>query len=355
MIDTLELREFTAFKKLKIDFSSKINVIIGANGTGKSQLLKATHAMCVGDSKIQSGSSLRKDDVEADLSRHLTRLFMPLDNKLGRMRKHGAGRDQAIVKAGYASGQELELSFTPQSKNIQLESIEYFKQKRPEPVFFPTKEVLSFMLGFVSLYEHRELSFDQTYQDICILLDLPPMRQEKLSERARWAMDELEAVCGGRFIFYGGGKVTFKFTGDDTEYSANAIAEGFRKAGMLSRLLETGTIRPGESGPLIWDEPEANLNPAPMELMVQILLDLSRNGQQIILATHDYVMLKWFDLLKQSGDHIRFHSLYRDETTSEIQIASTDEFQDISPNQIDMAFGKLLDQEIENDMGDLGK
>ena len=352
MINTLELREFTAFKKLKIDFSSKINVIIGANGTGKTQLLKAAHAVCVGDSKIQPDSSLRKDDVEADLSRHLTRLFMPLDSKLGRMRKHGAGRDQAIVKAGFSGGQELELSFTPQSKNVQLENIEYFKQKRPEPVFFPTKEVLSFMLGFVSLYEHRELSFDQTYQDICILLDLPPMRQEKLSERARWAMDELEAVCGGRFIFYGGGKVTFKFTGDDTEFSANAIAEGFRKAGMLSRLLENGTIRPGASGPLFWDEPEANLNPIPIQLIAKILLDISRNGQQVILATHDYVLLKWFDLLKKPEDHIRYHTLYRDDVTNDIRVSSCDDYSLIEHNAISDSFAELFDKDVERALGD---
>ena len=45
--------------------------------------------------------------------------------------------------------------------------------------------------------------------------------------------------------------------------------------------------------------------------IVQILLELSRNGQQVVLATHDYVLLKWFDLLmdERKEDHVRFHSL----------------------------------------------
>ena len=186
MINTLELREFTAFKKLKIDFSSKINVIIGANGTGKTQLLKAAHAICVGDSKIRSDDSLLKDDVEADLSKYLIGLFKPLDGKLGRMRKHGAAHDQASLIASFADEQRVEFSFAPQSQKIQLENIERFKQKRPEPIFFPTKEVLSFMEGFVSLYLHREIAFDISYKDICIQLDLSPLRKEKLSVRARW-------------------------------------------------------------------------------------------------------------------------------------------------------------------------
>ena len=168
-------------------------------------------------------------------------------------------------------------------------------------------------------------------------------------------MGELEKVCGGKFIFYGGGKVTFKLTKGGTEFSANAIAEGFRKAGMLARLLETGSLRPGESGPLFWDEPEANMNPKLMNMLVKILLDLSRNDQQIILATHDYVLLKWFDLLQESGDHVLYHSLYRNETTGEIDVFSTNDYQEVTPNPIDEAFGQLLDQEIENDMGDLGK
>lgn len=46
-----------------------------------------------------------------------------------------------------------------------------------------------------------------------------------------------------------------------------------------------------------------------MEMLVCILLELLRNGQQIILAAHDYVLLKWFDILmdKTRNDHVRFH------------------------------------------------
>ena len=193
----------------------------------------------------------------------------------------------------------------------------------------------------------------QTYQDICLLLDLPELRAEGLRKEGNKAMKQIETLCGGRFIFEGGGKVTFK--ADNGEYSANVMAEGFRKIGMLSRLLETGTIVPGAAGALFWDEPEANLNPAMMELLVQILLDLSRHGQQIILATHDYVLLKWFDLLMNKGDKVRFHSLYRDPETGKIAINSTEEYLQIHPNPIDDAYGDLIGRQIHNDMGGLGK
>ncbi|MEY0841738.1 hypothetical protein AB7211_13645 [Providencia rettgeri] len=130
------------------------------------------------------------------------------------------------------------------------------------------------MKGFSSLYERFDLSFDQTYQDICLSLDLLEIRENALQEKAKWAIDKVNKVIGGKFVFYGGGKVTFQ--SENNEYSANVVAEGLRKAGMLVRLLETGAIQPGISGTVFWDEPESNLNPKLMEMLVEILLELSR-------------------------------------------------------------------------------
>lgn len=44
MITNLQLKNFTAFSELAIDFSPGINMVIGENGTGKTQLLKAVLA-----------------------------------------------------------------------------------------------------------------------------------------------------------------------------------------------------------------------------------------------------------------------------------------------------------------------
>ena len=41
MIMNLQLKNFTAFSELTIDFSLGINIIIGENSTSKTQLLKA--------------------------------------------------------------------------------------------------------------------------------------------------------------------------------------------------------------------------------------------------------------------------------------------------------------------------
>jgi AAA15 family ATPase/GTPase len=345
MITHLELKNFTTFEKLSIDFSPKINVIIGENGTGKTHLLKAAYGLCLNKDKSDT------EELEKSITSKLTRLFMPLDDKLGKIHRSGSS-EQASLSAYFDDNKQegFTLNFYNNSKSISVQKNTLNNLHHADPVYIPTKEVLSFMKGFSSLYEKYGLSFDQSYQDICLLLDLPEVRQEVLHPKSKWAMEEIEKICGGRFVFYGGGKVTFKT--DNTEYSANAMAEGFRKIGMLSRLLETGAIQPGVSGTLFWDEPESNINPKLIKVLVQILLELSRNGQQIILATHDYVFLKWFDLLmkKELEHHVRFHSLYRDESGT-VKVSSVDDYVSVSKSAISDTFAELYDEDVSRALG----
>ena len=220
-----------------------------------------------------------------------------------------------------------------------------------KPAFIPTKEVLSFMKGFNSLYERFGLSFDQTYQDLILSLELPELRPEHLEGKISAVMDEIEKICGGKFVFHGSGKVTF--VSAEGELSVNAMAEGFRKVGIISRLLETGTIQPGVSGPLFWDEPEANLNPRLLKWLVGAILELARSGQQIILASHNYILLKWFDLLSSEAneDRVTYHALFKDDEGN-VKVDSTTDYLAISPNAIAATFGELYSEEIDRQFED---
>ncbi len=354
MIEYLDLKNFTNFGSMQISFSPGINVIIGENGTGKSHLLKAAYGLAAGAAIYKNKPDIDSEVLAEELTRKIMRLFMPLEDKLWELRRHGAA-EGARMEARFESDHRLVATFNTNSKLLGISNSPQAETVQELPVYIPTKEVLAFMKGFVSLYEKYGLSFDQTYYDVCLLLDLPALRPEALHEKSKWAMDEIAKVCGGRFVFYGGGNVTFKTK--DKEYSANSMAEGFRKAGMLFRLLETGAVHPGATGPLFWDEPEANMNPKLMWLLVEIMLELARQRQQIILATHDYVFLKWFDLLpnKKLGDHVRFHSLYRDPESKEIKVESTDDYRTIPHNPIAEAFNDLTKEQVKLRMGGLGR
>ena len=342
MIRTLELTNFTVFERAKMQLSPRINVIIGANSTGKTHVLKSLYSIAGHEVGNLDRESEKKEAIAKDVSDRLLRAFMPHEDKLGRLRRTSAS-GPAEIAISFADDATLTVSFNSNSKRV---SVGETATGLPTPVLIPTKEVLSFSKGFTSLYEKYSLSFDQTYFDICNLLDLPERRADSLHEKSKWAIEEIERVCGGKFIFYGGGNVTFKTT--DAEYSANAMAEGFRKAGMLSRLLQTGAIQPGQGGVLLWDEPETNLNPRLMGLLVEILLELSRQGQQIVIATHEYVILKWFDLLSLDAeeDHILYHSLHVNESGS-VSIATTENYLQIQPNPIADTFEELTKAQLQ--------
>ena len=114
------------------------------------------------------------------------------------------------------------------------------------------------------------------------------------------------------------------------------MAEGIRKLALLWLLIQNGTLLQGAV--VCWDEPEANLNPRLIGTVVDILLELQRMGVQVFLATHDYVVLKEFDLRKKADDAVRFHALFRDTTTGAIALHSTDDYLSIHPNAIADAF-----------------
>lgn len=385
MITKLDIKNFTVFNGLTIDFSPKINVIIGENGTGKTHLLKAAYGLCAGAPLFKNKPDTGEDELEAALTAKLLRLFMPLDDKLGKMHRQGA-IDQAYLSAQFAGGQKITATFFNNSKTLAIQDRANYEQYQAEAVFIPTKEVLSLVKGMTDKTHDQktvELIFDDGYVDLAGAMMKSGHKDTeakiKLDPRLNTIIPQLVSLIGGRYEWENGGfcfqagKYVEKASPNRTKaqaakmyqdstvtefeatnghlYSSGMTAEGFRKVGILHRLLSNGTISPGTSGPLFWDEPESNMNPKLMKLLVQILLELSRNGQQIILATHDYVLLKWFDLLLDKGkdDHVRFHVLKQGD--SGVRVETADSYQTIPEHAIANTFSELYDAEIKRSLG----
>lgn len=387
MITHLELKNFTSFSDLNVDFSPKINVIIGENGSGKTQLLKAAYGLCAGAPLYKQNPDALKKELTATLTNKLTRLFMPLGDNLGRLRRNGA-KESAQLKAVFASGTTVSGVFNVSSKSLKVQADALYRKNVAEAVFIPTKEVLSLVKGMTDpSHDQRtvDLIFDAGYVDLAQAL----MRYGADDSEAKVNLDprfativpKLIDLIGGRYRLEDGGfyfqsgryeekaaptrtrAKTAQMYQDSTisvfvpsskdRISSGMTAEGFRKIGMLHRLLTNGSLNPGIAGPLFWDEPESNLNPKLMKSLVELLLELSRNGQQIILATHDYVLLKWFDLLmdKGKGDHVRFHRLYRDLGSDVVQIESLDDYSIIGRSAISNTFAELYDEDVRRALG----
>jgi hypothetical protein len=232
--------------------------------------------------------------------------------------------------------------------------------------------------------------FDDSYMNLAELL-VQPGYDEKTSDllkdpRLSNVIRDLVALVGGRYCLKGDGGFSFepgryeeksmpkgdparsdsqtarayqdstqtRFVSSDSQpFPTGMTAEGYRKIGVLHRLLSNGSINPGETGVLLWDEPEANLNPKLMKEVVEVLLELSRNGQQIVVATHDYVLLKWLDLLmdkKGKEDHVRYHVLQRRDEDGRMSVYSTDDYGQLVTTGISKTFGELYEAEIERSL-----
>ena len=85
MITQLTLKNFTVFNDLSIDFSAKINVIIGENGTGKSHLLKAAYALCSANNGLNGQEDVSDKEIKEAVTNKLLNVFLPPDRKLGKM------------------------------------------------------------------------------------------------------------------------------------------------------------------------------------------------------------------------------------------------------------------------------
>ena len=98
-------------------------------------------------------------------------------------------------------------------------------------------------------------------------------------------------------------------------------------------------------------QPETNLNPKLFPAVIEILLELQREGVQIFVATHDYLILKQFDLQTRNDDRIQYHALYMDSESGNLTCSSTNSYRDIAPNAIAEAFASVYDLEIKRSLG----
>ena len=328
----VKLENFTAFDSLDLPLSPGINVLVGANGTGKTHLMKVCYAAC---------DVSKKPDVS--FSAKLVNVFLPSGRSPGRLvRRHSEGAKGSVeVFKGSCSIRAAVSNRTRSANALPVEVCEHWRETPMDSVYIPVKEMLANAPGFRSLYAAREVHFEEVYSDILDRAYLPPLRSPAKDTRRKLLTDLQKAVDGKVVIE----NEEFFLQNKQGKLEFSLLAEGLRKLGLLWLLIRNGTLNDGSV--LFWDVPETNLNPKLFGTVMNILLELQRNGVQVFLATHDYVILEELDLRKREEDEVAFHSLYRDDETGEIACNTAASYVGIHPNAIAEAFDDLYDRKIE--------
>lgn len=330
-IHSIRIKNIMAFGAQKIGdkelpfeltFCPGINVIIGENGTGKTTVLKMIYA----------ATQMPNDNRREITSRFLHNYFSlntTARDLIANAKDLTETSEFAISNGtnsfcGKFSGDSL-LSFNPDS-NWDVSS-----------VFIPTTEMLSHSNGFLALNQKYQMPFDQTQVDIIVNASLPEARE--MPAYLQTILDKISIVIDGEVIQEDDEFYVLKKDGRKIRFSLEA--EGLRKLGLLWKLIRNGLLEPGTI--LLWDEPEANLNPELFPLVVEILLELQKNGIQIFLATHSYNFAKYLEIRRTETEQVQFHNLYHSEQPGVIEASSAYRMEDLHPNHIMMADNKLLD------------
>ena len=335
----IRLQRFTAFDDLDLELSPGINVLVGANATGKTHLMKVCYAAC-DISKTQQ-----------NFRDKLSSVFLPSNHSFARLIRRTHGKVEGSVTV-FGKDKRIRLAFMRDASGERFPSTQVhhdWMKCAIEGIFIPVKEMLSNAPGFRSLYAQREIHFEEVYADILDRAYLPPLR-EPFEAKTKYLIDRLEKAMGGEVSIR---NEEFFLSSERGDIEFTLLAEGMRKLGLLWLLIRNGSLRDGSV--LFWEEPETNLNPKLYGVVIEVLLELQRSGVQVFLATHDYGILKELDLRMHEDDKVAFHSLYRDEETEDIACNTTTNYLDIHPNVIAEAFGDLYDREIKRSLGSFGR
>lgn len=327
------LDNFTAFSRLDLRFCDGINIIIGKNGTGKTHLLKVLYAACA----ITEG-----EDREKGFANKLRNVFHPYEGRIGRLARRKSTSVQANISIHGEGRRKLEARFsnhTISPENVTVSAEAGWQKTKLTSAFIPVKEMLAHAPGFLATTSLREISFEDVYIDIIKKAYLPRLRGPIDSGR-KSLLQLLQSAIHGKVVTKGE-HFFLKNRQGDLEFTL--LAEGMRKLALTWLLIQNGTLLNGSI--LFWDEPEANLNPSLMGDLVEVMLELQRLGVQIFLTTHNYVLLKEFDLRRRREDILQFVSLYRDET-EEVQQEVAQSIAGLTENSILGTYDRIYDREV---------
>lgn len=326
----------------KLEFCEGINVLIGANGVGKTTILKMIYAAT-------------QWSIEQTDWRKTKRLLQFFSNSLK--------DDEALKNADrkkdycYYKVSDGTHSFEDSLSHNGIFHYDEWLGLNIQSVFIPTTEMLSHAKGFLAMNQKYNMPFDGTQIDIIVNASLPETRE--IPATMYGILEKISDAIDGTVILEDDSFYVVKKDGRKVDFSLEA--EGLRKLGLLWKLIRNGLLEKGTV--LLWDEPEASLNPELYPLVVEILLELQKNGVQIFVATHSYNFAKYLEIRRTKKEQVMFHNLYkgnaelpeemqnifskRSDKSDIIYSQSAYRMEEIEQNHIVIADNKLLDEVYE--------
>ena len=182
-IKKLTLNNFMAFGNAEMNWSDNINIICGENSTGKTTLLKVMYSL------IKPLSNVGKDNLTKEMEeqvyvKKIQGVFRPDEMKIGRLVSRKQGSNRTDFSIDLEKKQKISVGFGNRQENhadVFIERDE--KTKKYDVIYIPTKEMISTVEHFVSLYDEYHIDFEEMYYDLAKLLDRPLSKGPNTTEQ----------------------------------------------------------------------------------------------------------------------------------------------------------------------------
>lgn len=289
MIKSFDISNFGPLEMVQAKGMGPVNLIIGANNTGKTILLKALYSMIRAQEEFGRGDDPR--DFAEVLGEKIYWTFQC--DKLGDLVKKGTGNrlKASIVMDDNCSlafdfGQDTTKKITPIHNNLP--------SRDANSVFLPPKEVLSLSKVILkSALQDKAFGFDATYVDLVLALQ-NPTQMGKNYKTFMLSRQKLETIFQGKVEFEAQHEKWIYKQGN-SRHSINITAEGIKKIAILDILLGNRYLSPHSI--VFIDEPESALHPRAINQFLEIIDLLSQQGIQFFIATHSYFVVKKLRLI----------------------------------------------------------
>lgn len=289
MINKVEFKNYGPLSQCAWSELGKINLVIGANGSGKTFLLKAIY------SGLRTLEDYKRGDDQRSASEILTdKIYWTFQaEKIGDLVSKGA--DAPLSCRITFNKQDFSYSFGKDTSKQILNLENHVLPRTSNSVFLPAKEVLSLHQIILKSREHDKVfGFDDTYLDLARALR--PTTKGKNYKEFSTSRINLEEILGG-VVEFDEASGRWQFVKGRYKFPIGVTAEGVKKIAILdtllgNRYLDTDSI-------VLIDEPEAALHPTAISQLLDIVAMLAERGIQFFLASHSYFVVKKLFLIAQ--------------------------------------------------------
>ena len=183
MIQQLDVENYTVFKKAAFEFGSQLNVFIGENVTGKTQILKLIYAVVSLFSKAQELNQpveLMDGSKEAESFKAIFKIDSITDLVHTESKQQSLPKKKAHVSISCNEHADLEIVLHDDKNHANTS----FQDKKDflhnsSALYLPVHELLTIYPNYQSLSKMYQLPYDSTVDDAIAKLGLPYKKKRR--------------------------------------------------------------------------------------------------------------------------------------------------------------------------------